>query len=266
MGLNYEALCQEVIAIAKTTGGFIRTELVKIKREQIESKGNHDFVTYVDKTSERMIVEGLQKALPDSGFITEAKTIATQQRPYMWIIDPLDGTTNFIHGLPCFSISIGLMHHSELVMGVIYEINLDECFYAWKDSKAYLNGHEITVSATPQLSDSLLATGFPYHDYTRLEKYLELFTWCLQNTHGVRRIGSAAADLAWVACGRFDAFFEYGLNAWDVAAGAFIVKQAGGIVTDFKGGDDFIFGRELIASNANIAAEFLEKAGNTFNV
>ncbi len=262
--IHLEPLCKEVIELTKQTGEFIRAELDEIKTHHIESKGRHDFVTYVDKTAEKQIVEGLQKILPDSGFITEEKTIATTQKQYMWIVDPLDGTTNFIHGLPCFSISIGLMRDSKLVMGVVYEINKDECFYAWEDSKAYLDGQEIRVSDTRSLNDSLLATGFPYHDYTRLEKYLELFTWCLHNTHGIRRLGSAAVDLAYVACGRFEAFFEYGLNAWDVAGGAFIVQQAGGRVTDFEGGDDFIFNGELVASNQGIGDEFLDKAKSAF--
>ena len=128
-----------------------------------------------------------------------------------------------------------------------------------------MDGKKIRVSDKKFLKDSLLATGFPYHDYSKMEKYLELFTWCLHNTHGVRRIGSAAVDLAYVACGRFDAFFEYGLNAWDVAAGAFIVQMAGGKVTDFQGGDDYIFGGELIATNSLIANEFVTTTANVFN-
>jgi myo-inositol-1(or 4)-monophosphatase len=261
---NLEEITKDVIEIAKQTGQFIRNELHKIKTEQVESKGTHDFVTYVDKTAEKQIVEGLVKLLPNAGFITEENTVVTQQKEYMWIIDPLDGTTNFIHGIPCFSISIALMRGRDVVMGVIYEVNLNECFYAWEGSIAYLNGEEIRVSQTSALKDSLLATGFPYHDYSKLEKYLELFTWCLHNTHGVRRLGSAAADLAYVACGRFDAFFEYGLNAWDVAAGVFIVQQAGGKVTDFKGENNYIFGGELIAGNTKMFDEFLLKTMDSF--
>ncbi|TVQ90355.1 MAG: inositol monophosphatase [Bacteroidetes bacterium] len=260
-----EKLCKEVIEIAKSTGAFIFSELDKIKQHHIESKGTHDYVTYVDKKAEEKLVENLQKLIPNAGFLTEENTIETRQEEYMWVIDPLDGTTNFIHGIPCFSISVALMHKSEVILGVVYEINLDECFYSWGGGKAYLNGNEIRVSETPRLSESLLATGFPYHDYSRLEKYLELFTWCLHNTHGVRRLGSAAVDLAYVACGRFDAFFEYGLNAWDVAAGAFIVEQAGGRVTDFSGEKNFIFGRELIATNSIICDEFLERAKDAFS-
>jgi myo-inositol-1(or 4)-monophosphatase len=183
----------------------------------------------------------------------------------MWVIDPLDGTTNFIHGLPCFSISIGLLLKNVPILGVVYEINLDECFYSWQGAPAYLNGKEIHVSDRSHLRDSLLATGFPYHDYSRLEKYLALFNWCLKNTHGVRRLGSAAVDLVYVACGRFDAFFEYGLKPWDVVGGAFIVKQAGGVVTDFQGKDNFIYGGELVASNKAMGDEFLAVARKAFN-
>lgn len=262
--VNTEKICEDVIQLTRNTGAFISSELDKVRQHHIESKGTHDYVTYVDKTAEEKLVKGLQQILPEAGFVTEENTIETHQKDYMWIIDPLDGTTNFIHGIPCFSISIALMHKTEIITGVVYEINLDECFYSWGDGKAFLNGKEITVSGNKKLSDSLLATGFPYHDYSRLEKYLDLFTWCLHNTHGVRRLGSAAVDLAYVACGRFDAFFEYGLNAWDVAAGSFIVQQAGGGVTDFSGGKDFIFGREIIASNALIGDEFLYRARNAF--
>jgi len=262
--LDLEKACHEVQILARKTGQFINDESAKISQGNIEVKGTHNFVTYVDKAAEEKLVEGLQIIIPDSGFITEEETIQTSQRNYTWVIDPLDGTTNFIHSLPCFSISIGLLRNNEIVMGVVYDINLDECFYAWEGSKAFLNGREISVSGAMTLNDSLLATGFPYYDYSRLEKYMELFTWCLRNTHGVRRIGSAAIDLAWVACGRFEAFFEYGLNPWDVVGGAFIVQQAGGKVSDFSGGKNYIFGRELVASNGAIHAEFLNQVDKVF--
>ncbi len=261
---DLKVLCEKVIDISKETGSFIRAELHKVKIHDVESKGTHDYVTYVDKTAEKMIVEVLQQILPEAGFITEENTLNTQPREYMWIVDPLDGTTNFIHGVPCFSVSIALMKDSQMVLGVVYEINLDECFYSWGGGEAWLNGKPIRVSQQPTLEDSLLATGFPYHDYSRLEKYLELFTWCLHNTHGVRRMGSAAVDLAYVACGRFDAFFEYGLNAYDVAAGSFIVQQAGGKVTDFSGKENFIFGKEIVATNDLVWEQFIAKARSAF--
>ncbi|MDP4267118.1 MAG: inositol monophosphatase family protein, partial [Bacteroidota bacterium] len=212
-------------------------------------------VTYVDKNSERLIVNGLSGLINDSGFIVEENTVEKEGDVFNWIIDPLDGTTNFIHSVPCFSISIALKQEDKIVVGVVYEINSGECFYSWGGGEAYLNKSLIKVSANKTLKDSLLGTGFPYYDYSRLDKYLELFKYFMKNTHGVRRPGSAAVDLAYVASGRYDGFYEYGLNPWDVAAGAFLVEQAGGIVSDFKGKSDYLFGKEIIASNNNIFGE-----------
>ncbi|MCW3083724.1 MAG: Inositol-monophosphatase [Bacteroidetes bacterium] len=258
MPVNLQTLCQEVCALGKEVGAFIKQERAVFSTERVEIKGKHDFVSYVDKTSEQKLVSGLSALLPESGFIAEEGTSTKKGEQYNWIIDPLDGTTNFIHGVPCFSISIALMRKDELVMGMIYEINADECFYAWENSKAYLNGQEISVSKAPTLADSLIATGFPYYDYNRLDEYMEVFKDFMRNTHGLRRLGSAATDLAYVACGRFEGFYEYSLQPWDVAAGAFIVQQAGGKVTDFKGENNFIFGKEIVAGNAACFNEFLQ--------
>jgi myo-inositol-1(or 4)-monophosphatase len=251
-------LCLNVCEIARTTGIFIKSEAAKFSSGQVEIKGKNDFVSYVDKTAEKLIIEGLNLLLPEAGYIAEEGTSTKKGEVYNWIIDPLDGTTNFIHGLPCFSISIALMREQVIVLGVVYEINLNECFYAWENSPAYLNEKTIQVSRATKLADSLLATGFPYYDYGRMDEYLELFKYFMQHTHGLRRLGSAATDLAYVACGRFEGFYEYSLQPWDVAAGAFIVQQAGGTVTDFKGGTDFIFGKELVAGNGFISDEFLK--------
>jgi myo-inositol-1(or 4)-monophosphatase len=264
MNTDFKKLCEDVCSLAKQTGVFIREERQKFTVDRIETKSKNDFVSYVDKTSEIQIIKGLSELLPESGFIAEEGTSSKKGEVYNWIIDPLDGTTNFIHGVPCFSISIALMRNEELVMGVIYEINLDECFYAWKKSKAYLNGKEISVSKTSSVADSLLATGFPYYDYTRIDEYMELFKYFMQHTHGLRRLGSAATDLAYVACGRFDGFYEYCLQPWDVAAGAFIVQQAGGKVTDFKGENNYIFGREIVAGNGDFFNEFLSVINSHF--
>lgn len=262
--MNLESLCHSVIEISKEVGEFIRIEAGKISTANIEVKGKNDFVTYVDKTSEKKLVEALQKILPQAGFITEEKTINKVGEEYNWIIDPLDGTTNFIHSLPCYCISVGLIRNQTLVMGIIYEINLKECFYAWEGSKAYLNGKEIQVTKRQNLSEALLATGFPYSNYSKMDAYIDLFKYLMHHSRGLRRLGSAAVDLAYVACGRFDGFYEYGLNAWDVAAGAFIVQQAGGKVMDFNGGNDYVFGKEIIVSNAFIADEFLEAVRKFF--
>ncbi len=263
---NFEEMCAKVVALTKKVGSFLMEEKGKIVSKDIEIKGAHDYVTYVDKTAERFLVEGLSNIYPEAGFITEEGTIDKKSDTLSWIVDPLDGTTNFIHGLAPFCISIGLKRNDEMIMGVIYEPNLDEAFYAYENSPAYLNGKEITVSDTNKLDDSLLATGFPYYDYSKLSNYMNVFEYCLKNTRGVRRLGSAAIDLAYVACGRMDGFFEYGLRPWDVAAGSFIVQQAGGGNSDFSGGKNYIFGKEIIAFNNNkLHQEFLEVMDKEFN-
>ncbi len=257
--MNLEALCREVVLLAKEAGGFIRIEAGKFRADRIEFKGLNDMVSYVDKTSEEMIVAKLQQLLPEAGFITEEKTVVKTASQYNWVIDPLDGTTNFIHGLPVYSVSIALKEYEELVLGVVYEINQDECFYAWKDAPAYLNGKEIHVSDKPTIADSLIATGFPYYNFEKADAYLNLFKDLMQSCQGLRRLGSAAVDLAYTACGRFDAYYEYNLNDYDMAAGIIIVKQAGGKVFDFSGGDNMLKSRDVIATNGKVSQELLNK-------
>ena len=215
-------------------------------------------VSYVDKTAEERIITALRNILSDAGFIGEENTNNKIAETYNWIIDPLDGTTNFIHGIPTYAISIALKADNDLVIGVVYEVERDECFYAWKDSKAYLNGKEIRVSNNPTLEKSLIATGFPYYDFKRQKDYLALFTEVMQKCHGLRRIGAAAVDLAYTACGRFDAYFEYNLKPWDIAAGILIVKQAGGQVFDFTGGDNALETCDIIATNGKVSGELKE--------
>ena len=262
--MDLELLTNQVCTLCRGTGQFIQQEARKISPQDIEEKGRHNFVTYVDKVAEERLIAGLSKAIPGAGFIAEEGTITKTSRDFNWIIDPLDGTTNFIHAVPIYSISIALRYHDEIILGVVYEINLKECFYSWKDSPAFLNWQKIHVSKTDGLNNSLLATGFPYDDRGKTGKYLELFRQLILNSRGIRRLGSAAVDLAYVACGRFDVFYEYGLNPWDVAAGAFIVQQAGGQVTDFSGGDNFLHGKQLISSNGLIHQEMLEILSNYF--
>lgn len=257
MEINLQTLCQDVCSLSRKTGAFILNERQRFTEEKIEIKGKNDFVSYVDKNSEKQLVEGLSSLLPGSGFIAEEGTSSFKGETYNWIIDPLDGTTNFIHGLPCYAISIALVKNGIPVLGVIYEINLNECFYAWENGPAYMNGNEIHVSKSSKLSETLIATGFPYYDYDRMDEYINVFRNFMKNTRGLRRLGSAATDLAYVACGRFDGFYEYSLQPWDVAAGAFIVQQAGGKVTDFRGENNYIFGKEIVAGNAAVFDEFL---------
>lgn len=252
--MNLEKLCNHIIKLTKSVGNFIKAETISLA--DIETKSKNSLVTYVDKQAEKQIVDGLMPLIEGAGFITEEETNNSLGDNYYWIIDPLDGTTNFIHGIPFYSISIALQHNNNTVLGVVLEVTSDECFYAWEGGGAFLNGKPIQVSTTPVLAESLLATGFPYYDYNRLDDYLELLKYFMQETRGIRRMGSAALDLAYVACGRFDGFYEYSLNPWDVAAGAFIVKQAGGKVTDFKGGTDYLFGKSIVAGNNLLFSDF----------
>ena len=223
-----------------------------------EAKGAHNFVTHVDKGAEKMLIEGLSRLIPESGFIAEEGTSNKQGERFNWIIDPLDGTTNFIHGLPPYAISVALMEYDDLVIGVIYEIGLKECFYAWQGSPAYLNGKVIRVTDTDKVSDSLIATGFPYTNFKYLDGFMNSIRYFMEHSHGLRRLGSAATDIAYIACGRFEGFYEYGLSPWDVAAGVMILRQAGGKAGDFRGGTNYLFGEEIVASNANIFNEFQE--------
>ncbi|KQS34437.1 inositol monophosphatase family protein [Pedobacter sp. Leaf194] len=256
--MNYELLCNKVISIVKLTGNFIRKEAMLFDVNKIEYKGLNDMVSYVDKTAELKLVQNLDKLIPDAGFITEEKTISREGKVYKWIIDPLDGTTNFIHGIPAYGISVALYEEDLPVLGVVYELNRGEMFYSYKGGSAFLNKKEIHVSANPDLKSSLLATGFPYYQFDKQAQYLKLLEEMMQKSHGVRRIGAAAIDLVYTACGRFDAFFEYNLQQWDFAAGCFIVQQAGGEVLDFSGGNDYFTKREILATNGLLTKELLE--------
>ena len=227
--INHKELCDEVCRLAAEVGTFLATERKNLNSVDTQSKGVHDYVTRFDKESERRIVERARKLLPDSDFIAEEGTAArTGNCRYTWIVDPLDGTTNFIHAFAPTCVSIGLQDNQlsaecgrpVMALGVVYEIWADECFCACQGVEgAYLNGHPIAVSKTPTVNDSLLATGLPYSDFGRMEQYI---------------------------C---DAFYEYGLKPYDVAAGAFIVEKAGGRVGDFAGGHNWLFGGEMVAAN-----------------
>jgi myo-inositol-1(or 4)-monophosphatase len=256
--MNLAALEKNVIEVCQEVGAFMSKEQEGFDLSKIEQKGSSsNLVSYVDKESERRLVEKLSAYLPGSGFIAEEGTDKTGTNEYRWIIDPLDGTTNYLHGLPLYAISIGLQRNEQTILGIVYDVSHNECFHAIEGHQAKCNGKEIKVSSIKTLEESLLATGFPYYHSEKKEDYLEIIKVFLENTHGIRRLGSAAIDLAYVACGRLEGFFEYSLKAWDVAGGAFLVQQAGGTVSDFKGGSNYIFGGELCASG-HVHAEMLQ--------
>ena len=242
-------LTREISTIATDAGAFLLQERSRFQRSAIEYKGVNDLVSYVDKETEKQLVGRLRALLPEAGFITEEGTTGTEADPTAlnWIIDPLDGTTNFIHNLPVFSVSIGLAEGKTPIAGVVFDPNRNECFSAWQGGGAYCNAQRISVSPATQLSESLIATGFPYYSFDRMPQYLRILELLMQQTHGLRRMGSAAIDLAYVAAGRFDAFYEFNLHSWDMAAGVLLVREAGGTVTDFTGGDEFLFRGDVIA-------------------
>jgi len=255
--MNYQKICAAAEEVVLQAGAFIRGEFGKVNRLTVEDKGLNQLVSYVDRTAEEKLVSGLRQILPESTFLTEEATILAENSDLQWIIDPLDGTTNFLHGLPTFAVSVALRQKEQIVVGIVYEVNQDECFSAWKGGGAWLNGDRIRVSSAEKVAQSLIATGFPVDNFTRLTPFLRTVSHFIQHSRGVRRVGSAATDLAYVACGRFDAFFEYNLNPWDVAAGILLVHEAGGAVSDFSGTDNYVFGRELLATNGNIQEESL---------
>lgn len=255
---DFKNLVNEAVRAAYETGEFILRESEGFDISSTEIKGLHDLVSYVDKRSEEMLVKKLGIILPEAGFIAEEGTSSKKGTKYCWVIDPLDGTTNFVHGLHPYAISIGLLENNEPVAGVVYEVAGSEVFTAWKNGGAWLNDKPISVSKAEKLSDSLVATGFPYNDFGRLDKYTDCLKYFCKTTHGIRRLGSAAIDMAYVACGRFEAFYEYGLHPWDIAAATILVREAGGRVSDFRGNEKYLSGDEVIAANSLLYPEFLK--------
>ena len=260
--MDFEKICKKVQDIARETGQFIKSEREKISSADVELKSWASLVTYVDKTAEKNIVTALRKLLPGSGFITEEGTASHSTEQFKWVIDPLDGTTNFIHGIAPHSVSIALMENDNLVLGVVYEVGADEMFYAWKNSRAYLNGKVISTATHTKSENTLIATGFPYYDFDRMDQYMQALVHLMKSTRGIRRLGSAAVDISYVAAGRFDGFFEHALHAWDVAAGVFILQQAGGKTTDFNGGNNWLFGGEIICASKSYFNEFFKIINN----
>jgi len=256
--IDLKFICSELEKAAHETSLFILKESRVFDINRTEKKGLNDFVSYVDKGSEKMLVEKLSLLLPEAGFIAEEGTSAKVGLRYNWVIDPLDGTTNFLHGFHPYAISIGLKDGDEVIAGIVYEVSGNESFTAWKGGGAWLNGSKIHVSKAEKLADSLVATGFPYNDFKLLNAYMNCLTHFCKHTHGIRRLGSAAIDLAYVACGRFEAFYEYGLHEWDIAAGMLLVREAGGMVSDFTGNQEKLTGEEFLASNRLIYTEILE--------
>lgn len=257
--MNLKLLCSQVLQIVEQTGKYIKQQRENINSITIESKGLNDFVTNIDKESEKRLISFLKPLVIGAGFLAEENTEESKKAEYNWIIDPLDGTTNYIHGVSPYAISIALQHNNKTILGVVYEISLNEMFYAFEGSPAYKNNKPIHVSDKSHIRDSLIATGFPYNDFNHLDDHLDSLNYFMHHSHGIRRLGSAATDLVYVACGRFEVFYEYCLKPWDIAAGAFIVEKAGGKVCDFRGEKNYVSNGDIIATNAELHTEVVSK-------
>lgn len=253
---DYRPELEAATEAARRAGDLIRRYAGKAL--DIREKGTHDLVTQADEEAQRLIQDTLAAAFPDYEFLGEEGTTdddLLRQREAAgprWIVDPIDGTTNFAHGVPPYCVSISLQDEGELVLGVVYEVSMDEMFAAVKGHGLTVNGEPARVSDTADLGSALVTTGFPFREFWYIDEYLGVLRHFMLHTRGVRRPGSAAADLAWVACGRFDAFFEGGLSPWDVAAGIVLVREGGGRISGLTDGVDPLFGRQLIASNGRV--------------
>ncbi len=254
--MQLENICQQVREIARQAGLFIAEQAGKVKSQDIEEKYLNNLVSFVDIEAEKMIVEGLKAIVPEAGYITEEGTTERSEAAFQWIIDPLDGTTNFLYNIPSYAVSIALMKGDEIIVGVVYEVNRQESFYAWKGGGAWLNEAPIHVSKNTALKKAVIATGFPYYNFSHVTQYLQVLEHMIYNSLSIRRLGAASVDLCYVACGKFDAFYEHSLSPWDVAAGTIIVQEAGGKVCDFSGKNDFLFGKEIVASSTGIHPVF----------
>lgn len=243
---------------AREAGNYILANLGKVKQVSFKSVQSN-LVTEIDHKSEEIIIETLQKDFPDFDILAEESgSLSTTNSEFMWVIDPLDGTTNFAHGLAIFSISIGLIRGNEVIAGVVYDPTRDQMFTAEKGKGALLNGKKLSVSKTKDIKKALLVTGFPYNVEENPDKCFERFVMMTKSSRAVRRLGSAALDFAYVAAGIFDGFWEVKLNPWDIAAGLLLVEEAGGKVTTFSGEESDIFNPQVLATNGHIHSKMIE--------
>ncbi len=251
-------MIQLAIQAALEAGQFLKESVGKVLQVERKFGQETNLVTQIDKKAEELIIGRIRKQYPDHDFLAEESGSHDKKSEYRWIIDPLDGTLNFTHGVPLFSVSIGVEKQGEIIAGVVYEPNLGELFTAEKGKGAFLNKKRIHVSKVDKLIESLIVTGFPYTIRDNPDNAVQHFVNVLMKAQGVRRLGSAAVDLCYVACGRFEGFWEVSLNAWDMAAGVLMVEEAGGRFTDFLGAPSTIYTKQVLATNGLIHEKLVE--------
>ncbi|GAB1394914.1 inositol monophosphatase family protein [Rhodocyclaceae bacterium] len=246
------------IKAARRAGNVINRASLDLGQLTIGVKQQNDFVTEVDRAAEATIIETLREVYPSHAILAEESGLSEQTSEFQWIIDPLDGTTNFIHGFPQYAISIALAHKGVLTHAVVYDPNRNELFTASKGAGAFLNDKRIRVSKCAKLEESLLGTGFPYRMFDHVDTYLTIFKEMTKRSAGVRRPGAASLDLAWVACGRIDGFWEFGLSPWDMAAGALLILEAGGLVSDLAGDSNYLQTGNIIGGTPKVFNQLLQ--------
>jgi myo-inositol-1(or 4)-monophosphatase len=246
------------VRAARRAGSIINRAALDGGGLEVRSKRMNDFVTKVDHAAEEAIIETVRKAYPDHAVLAEESGASAGRAEYQWIVDPLDGTTNFIHGFPQYCVSIAIRHRNALAHGVVYDPVKNELFTASKGRGAFLNDRRIRVSKCVRLADALVGTGFPFKEVERIDSYVKQLRSLMEKSSGVRRAGAAALDLAYVACGRLDAFWEMGLSAWDMAAGALMIQEAGGLVGDLRGEDGYLESGEIACATPKVFPGLLE--------
>jgi len=245
------------VRAARRAGSIINRAALEGGPLEVRSKRAHDYVTQVDRAAEEAIIEIVRKAYPDHAFLAEESGTTGGAADYRWIIDPVDGTTNFIHGFPQYCVSIAVEHRGALAHAVVYDPLKNELFTASKGRGAFLNDRRIRVSKCTRLQDALVGTGFPFKEVSRLDLYMRQLRGFMETSAGVRRAGAAALDLAYVACGRLDAFWELGLSPWDMAAGALLIQEAGGLVGDLAGENQFLESGDICAATPKLFSALL---------
>jgi myo-inositol-1(or 4)-monophosphatase len=259
-------MLEVAIAAAREAGEFLRQNVGQVRNVETKKGEVRNLVSEIDRGSEERIIRAIKSRYPNHAILAEESGGSRSATEYRWIIDPLDGTTNYLHGVPIFSVTIGIEYKGEIVGGVVYDPNLDEMFTAEKGSGAFLNARRLSVSHTSQLIDSLIVTGFPYDIADNPDHAVEHFVNFLMAARGLRRLGSAAMDLSYVAAGRFDGFWEVNLNPWDMAAGVLCIRESGGRVTDFFGHPSNIYKKQVLASNGTIHEAMIDLLKRPYGV